>query len=107
MGEIERIAGLFENLYDGSPWIDVTTKETLSNISAKDAASYPLEKCNSIWQIVNHIISWRINVLERVQGKIISTPNSNYFEEITDTSDAAWKVTLQKLDESQQNWLTF
>lgn len=107
MKEPKRIAALFENLYSGSPWIDVTIKDTLATISAKDAAAHPLDKCNSIWQIVNHLISWRLNVLKRVNGEIISTPNNNYFKEVTDISDAAWKETLKKLEESQEKWLEF
>ena len=107
MNETKNIAALFENLYNGNPWIDVTIKGTLANIGAKDAASHPLEKCNSIWQLVNHLISWRLNVLRRVQGEVITTPSHNYIVEIVDTSDAAWELTLQQLDESQKKWLTF
>src|SRR6476620_1556437 len=107
MKETERIASLFEKLYQGSPWIDVNIKDTLAIITAEDAASHPIEKCNSIWQIVNHLISWRLNVLKRIQGEVITTPNHNYFLEITDTSEAAWKKTLQHLDESQQKWMAF
>ena len=107
MKETKRIAGLFENLYAGSPWIDVTIKDKLANITAKDAAAHPLDKCNSIWQIVNHLISWRLNVLKRVQGEVITTPSNNYFEEVADISDAAWKLTLQQLEESQEKWIAF
>jgi len=34
MKETKRIAKLFEDLYNGSPWIDVTIMDTLKNISA-------------------------------------------------------------------------
>ncbi|MEO5777526.1 MAG: DinB family protein [Flavobacterium sp.] len=107
MKESKRIAGLFKNLYAGDPWIDVTITATLEGISAKDAAAHSLDKCNSIWQLVNHIISWRLNVLRRVQGEIITTPSNNYITEIVDASDAAWKETLQQLEESQEKWLAF
>lgn len=107
MKETKRISSLFEKLYAGSPWIDVTIKETLAGISAKEAASHPLDKCNSVWEIVNHLISWRLNVLRRVQGEVITTPSHNYIEEIVDTSEAAWQITLQQLEDSQEKWLTF
>ena len=107
MKETKRIAGLFEKLYDGSPWIDVNLRETLAGISAKKAASRISNNSNSIWEIVNHLISWRLNVLKRVQGKDIKTPGNNYFENIIDTSDPAWKQTLKKLDDSQTQWLVF
>lgn len=107
MKEKIRISSLFGNLYDGNPWIDVTIKETLSKITAKVAANHAFTECNSIWEIVNHMISWRINVLKRVQGKNIKTPDNNYFEKIIDTSELAWEKTLKRLEDSQAQWLSF
>lgn len=107
MKESSRIISLFEKLYNGSPWIDVTIAASLKNISARQAAARALPDCNSIWELVNHLIHWRLNVLKRVQGKRIATPDNNYIEAITDTSDTAWKKTLDKLNESQEKWIHF
>ena len=106
MKESKRISTLFSNLYNGEPWIDVTLMDTLQNISYQKAAE-KYKNCNSIWEIVNHIIAWRENVLQRVQGKVINTPNHNYFEPVIDISEKAWKNTLSKLEQSQQQWLLF
>ena len=107
MKETKRITKLFEDLYNGSPWIDVNILETLKNISSQLAAKKIAPGRNSIWQIVNHIISWRENVLLRVQGNVITTPNNNYFIEITDTSETAWQKALERLENSQQQWMAF
>jgi uncharacterized damage-inducible protein DinB len=107
MKESSRIISLFEKLYDGSPWIDVSIADSLKDISARQAAARALPGCNSIWELVNHLTHWRLNVLKRVEGKRITTPDNNYIEPITDTTDAAWKKTLDKLDESQQKWIHF
>ena len=107
MKETKRITSLFEKLYEGSPWIDVNLSGALLEITAKQASTRVFDKYNSIWEIVNHLISWRLNVLKRVQGKFIKTPDNNYFENVIDNSDAAWKKTLQKLDGSQKQWLQF
>jgi uncharacterized damage-inducible protein DinB len=107
MKETKRIIKLFEDLYEGSPWIDVTIAGTLENISAEQAMMRPLPNRNSIWEIVNHLISWRLNVLQRVQGKVIKTPDNNYIATIDDTSPAAWANTLQLLKDSQQQWVDF
>ncbi|MEO8516434.1 MAG: DinB family protein [Flavobacterium sp.] len=106
MKELQRISDLFSNLYDGEPWIDTTLVGSLQNISYLKAAE-KYKNCNSIWEIANHIIAWRENVLQRVQGKVITTPNHNYFESINDISENAWKNTLQHLEESQQKWMVF
>lgn len=107
MKETQRIIKLFEDGYNGSPWIDVNLVGTLSTISAEQAAKRILVNRNSIWEIVNHIINWRINVLHRVKGKIIVTPDSNYFTKVIDTSLSAWKNTLKQLEESQKKWIDF
>lgn len=107
MKEITRIVKLFEDIYNGQPWIDVTLSETLQNISSTQAAKKIAAGRNSIWQITNHLISWRLNVLQRIQGKILESPADNYFNEIEDLSETAWKQTIQRLEETQQQWVSF
>jgi uncharacterized damage-inducible protein DinB len=107
MKEAQRIINQFEYLYNGEPWIGVNILGTLENISAKQAAIKIAGDRNSIWEITNHIISWRLNVLQRVKGKTMVSPDNNYFEPVTDQSAAAWKNTLEQLKISQQEWIDF
>jgi hypothetical protein len=46
-------------------------------------------------------------VLVRVQGNVITTPNNNYFSEIEEISETAWQQSLERLQNSQQQWITF
>ena len=105
--ETERVKKLFENLYGGNPWLDITLRGTLSAIPAEKAAIKPLSGGNSIWEITNHMISWRETVLQRIQGEAIATPADNYIRPVTDLSEQAWQETLIKLDESQKQWAVF
>jgi uncharacterized damage-inducible protein DinB len=107
MKETHRIASLFEKLYDGDPWIDINIFYVLQRISAKQANKRVLPNCNTIWELTNHIICWRQNVLLRVQGKVLTTPDHNYFEPIKNSSPNAWDETLLKLEQSQEQWLAF
>lgn len=107
MTEQKRIASLFDKLYDGSPWLGVNLMDTLGDISAEKASKRPLTGRNTIWEIVNHIIAWRKNVLRRVLGEVIQTPEHNYIEPVTDTSAEAWQNTLNNLAQSQKQWLAF
>ena len=107
MKETGRIIQLYENIFNGSPWIDISLLPVLQGITAKQAAARVSVHWNSIWEIVNHIIYWRLNVLKRLQGKIIKTPSHNYFVPVIDTSPIAWKKTLKRLEVSQQNWIDF
>lgn len=106
MEEPQRIEKLFQNLYNGNPWLDITLVGTLSDIHAKKAAKKPVVG-NSIWEISNHIISWREDVLKRVKGTTVTTPADNYFTPVHDTSETAWKETLERLETSQRQWTDF
>lgn len=107
MKETERLHKLFEDLYAGDPWLDVTLMDTLSVLSAKQAAYKPNTDWNSIWEITNHLIAWRENVLKRVQDKKVKTPENNYFSVVADTAEHAWQQTLERLHATQENWLEF
>ena len=107
MKETQRIINQFEYLYNGEPWIGVNIVDTLANITSEQAANKIGVDRNSIWEITNHIISWRLNVLQRVKGKTMVSPGNNYFEPVTHQSAAAWKNTLKQLKISQQEWIDF
>jgi uncharacterized damage-inducible protein DinB len=106
MTETKRITELFEEIYNGDPWIGESLMGTLENISVETAAK-KIGPWNSIWEIVNHIISWRENVLQRVQGSVINSPADNYFTPVSDQSEKAWQNTLQDLKNSQEKWIGF
>lgn len=105
--ESERLSGLFSDLYDGHPWLEITLHETLHNVTAQQAGKRPLPNCNTIWEITVHLIRWRQNVLRRVQGEVIKTPGHNYIEPVQDTSETAWNAVLEELETTQQHWLEF
>lgn len=60
--EGERMYGLFEDLYDGTPWLGVNVMSNLRTITASKAAARPLENCNTIWEIVHHMILSLIHI---------------------------------------------
>lgn len=105
MKETERIAKLFSDGYNGSPWIDVSLIPVLKGITATQAGARVSPEWNTIWEIVNHIIYWRMNVLKRVQGEVIKTPADNYFFPVKNKSARAWSNTLKKLERSQLQWI--
>jgi len=99
-----RIKNLFDDLYEGSPWLGVNLNDTLKNITAQQAAREISPQWNTIWEIVNHVISWRQNVIRRVQGEPVVAPDNNYFSMVTDTSEAAWQGTLDMLKSTTLQW---
>ncbi|HET8810325.1 MAG TPA: DinB family protein [Flavobacteriaceae bacterium] len=107
MKQTARISKLFNDLYDDSPWLGVNWLETLNNISAEQASKRIAEGRNTIWEITNHVIQWRLNVLRRVQGESIVSPDHNYILPVEAVSETDWKNTLEELAVSQQKWLDF
>jgi hypothetical protein len=106
MKETTRIAKLFEDLYEGDPWIGVSILPNLRDLTAAQAARKIDPAWNTIWEITQHIIAWRENVLQRVQGLVIRTPQHNYIQPVTDVSEPAWQRTLDRLEESQAAWIS-
>jgi uncharacterized damage-inducible protein DinB len=105
MTEQEHLSKLFSDLYDGSPWIDPNIVGTLEDITAKEAATKVFPHFNSIWEIVNHMISWRETALRRLSGEEVETPEDNYFSYIRDRSEAAWQESKDRLKNTQDEWL--
>jgi len=107
MKESQRIITLFEDLYSGSPWLDVNIMGTLEILTGEQAAKRVIGNVNTIWEIVNHLISWRMTLLERLQGNDVPSPENNYFLPVTDHSSTAWKNTLNQFAISQEKWIQF
>ena len=68
MQEAKRISKLFSDLYDGTPWTEIRLLDILEGITAEQASKKPILNVNSIWQIVQHCLGWRINVLLKLKG---------------------------------------
>lgn len=107
MSESKRISNLYQSIYNGNPWLEVTLTNTLKDVTAEQAYKKVAPNLNTIWEIVNHLIQWRRNILRRVQGEEIITPDHNYFVPVIDPSEAAWEQSLQNLAKSQEQWNTF
>lgn len=107
MSESKRISNLYQSIYNGNPWLEVNLTNTLQNVTAAQAYKKINPNLNTIWEIVNHLIQWRRNILERMQGEVIKTPDHNYFVPVLDPSEAAWEQSLQNLAKSQELWNAF
>ncbi|PWB26962.1 DinB family protein [Flavobacterium sp. HTF] len=107
MSESKRISNLYQSIYNGNPWLEVTLADTLENITASQAYKKINPNLNTIWEIVNHLIQWRRTILSRVQGEIVNAPDHNYFVPVLDSSEAAWEQSLQSLAKSQELWNAF
>lgn len=101
MKENEKIQKLFNELHNGEPWLDVTLTGMLKGINASRASAKPLENIHSIWEIIVHITFWRINLSRKLTGeKTVREDEPKDWDPIKDTSESAWRQTLECFDES-------
>ncbi len=107
MKQTKNLKELFEQLYDGEPWIDSNFMNTIGLLNAKQAGKRVSPKWNTIWEITNHIIDWRNHVIGRLEGKDIKVGDDNYFKPIKNKSEKAWQETLLRFAESQEKWVKF
>ena len=107
MKESQRIQSLFAKQYNQDPWLGVNFVDKLAQLSPNQAAFKFTPDSNSIWEILNHLISWRELVLEGIHEKTYTSPSHNFFLPISEPSQIEWKKTLDRLNQSQDSWLTY
>src|ERR1043166_642242 len=99
MTENKRIADQLKRAFEGEAWHGPALSELLVNVTAREAAAKPLPGAHSVWEIVLHIIGTEGLVCERLEGKprVLSTEED--WPPVRETSDEAWRATLQTLND--------
>jgi len=107
MTESTRIAKLFGDWYNGNPWSYVKLTDLLKDVSASQAAARAIPGANSIWQLVQHCLGWRENVLRKMKGEEFKSPDDNYLGNPEDISEDAWQKLLVKYEQSEKDWQVY
>jgi uncharacterized damage-inducible protein DinB len=98
MKETARIADQLSRAYSGKAWHGPSLHALLRGVTAAQAAQRPVPNAHTIWELVLHTAAWDRVVCERIQGgKTAELPPEENFPTVTDTSEAAWKKTLNEL----------
>jgi len=102
MSEVERIVDQLERAYNGDAWCGSSLCATLEGVTAAQAARRPIPNAHSIWEIVLHVAAWMDAVRERIENHDVRLPAEGDWQEVVETSEAAWARTLDKLERRQQ-----
>ena len=102
MTDVERLADQFHRAFTGDAWHGASIKELLQGVSAKQAASHPINGAHSIWEIVLHIGSWEQMFDDAVHGKPLPPWPSPAIKKldwprVPAASPAAWKKAQREL----------
>src|SRR5215471_10979061 len=102
--EIVRMQEELQRAFQGSAWHGPSVMELLSDVSAAQAAARPLPAAHSIWELVLHIAAWDLVVARRLSGERVETiPETENFPAVADSSDGAWRQTIETLQANHQN----
>jgi uncharacterized damage-inducible protein DinB len=102
MSKIQAIIGELKDVYDGDAWHGPSLKETLTGVTARQAAAKPLANAHSIWELALHIAGWEDVFRHRLNGHVITEPEDGDFPPATDVNEDSWGRALSKLDESHR-----
>jgi uncharacterized damage-inducible protein DinB len=89
------IAKLLRHAFEGDAWHGPAMLELLEDVDAATAASRPLPKGHSIWELVLHVAVWDAAVLRRLDGEIFQPEGTANFPVVPKRpTEAAWKRTI-------------
>jgi uncharacterized damage-inducible protein DinB len=104
MTETHRINSQLKRSQEGQAWHGPSLHELLDGVTAEQACARPIPNAHSIWELVNHIGAWEQIALRRLEGETeIEIPDEINFPPVTDSSEAAWKATLQSFEASHRS----
>jgi uncharacterized damage-inducible protein DinB len=103
MTEIARIVEELEREHSGDPWHGSPLRQILDGIDHRQAALRPLEKAQTIWETVLHIISWKNEVRRRVGGAPAANPIEGDWPAPNAVTAEAWRETLDTLEASHRS----
>lgn len=96
MREIERIARLFVQTFEGKPGYGPSVLEALEGVTAQVAFQQPPWSAHSIWSLVTHLTAELIYARQVLEGTAEPSDSKTWFE-ILEPSEAAWESALVEL----------
>jgi len=103
MSEVERIAGLLEQTFEGKPYFGPSVLDTLKNITGRVAARKPRWSAHSIWEIVAHQTAELNYAREVIAGTAEPwIEGETTWPDIPDTSEAAWQAAVRNLKKANR-----
>jgi uncharacterized damage-inducible protein DinB len=96
--ETARISRQLRRGFEGNAWHGPAVMELLADVTASQANQRPIPDAHTIWELVNHMRSVALIVYRRITATPpTGGPEEADFPEVTDTSEAAWKRSVDDL----------
>jgi uncharacterized damage-inducible protein DinB len=100
MTATEKLVDFMNRAFWKETWSGPSVMEALEGVDAKMAAAHPIANAHSIWELTLHTAVWKDVGRWRIEGLEKQPTDDENFETITDTSEAAWQKSLERLKDS-------
>jgi uncharacterized damage-inducible protein DinB len=97
MTEVGRILHQHELVFSGDAWHGDPIWNILEGVSATAAASHPLPRAHSIWELVLHMTFWEAVVTRRLKGERAGMDEALNFPAVPAVTEPNWHATLDRL----------
>jgi len=102
MNERDRITDLLQRAHSGDAWHGPSVMAALDGVSAAAARARPIPAGHTIWETALHIIAWRHEVEQRLDGKVPTLPEQGDWPPVPN-DDAEWARVFGHLDASHRS----
>lgn len=79
------------DVHEGGNWTDVNVKETIRDITLKEAVMHTQASPNTIAAVLHHLTYWNRVMVQRINGVRVAIPDSNGFETPPLNSEEDWQ----------------
>ncbi|PYS83670.1 MAG: hypothetical protein DMF67_08355 [Acidobacteria bacterium] len=105
MSEVANVLDELRWIHEGDAWHGAALKESLSGVTAEQAAARPVAGAHSIWELIRHITAWENVFRLRLEGQPATEPEEGDFPPVEDISEEAWAEALRRLDGGHERLL--
>lgn len=102
MSQAARLSDQIRRAFEGEAWHGESVLELLADVNPATAAAHPIKNAHSIWELVLHVRAWDDAVVRRTGGKAVRLSDKENFPPVTDSSDAAWRRTVEQLKQTHE-----
>ena len=103
MSQTALLADQIRRAFDGEAWHGDPVMEIVGDVTAKHAATRPIENAHSIWELVLHIAAWDSAVLRRTGGTAVELKDNENFPPVSDTAEKPWRAAVQQMKDTHDN----
>lgn len=98
----------FKFVFDRSPWYGESIMSKLAAIQAKEAFTQPAPNVHCIYEVVQHMLAWRIYALHILEGDLeydIEVNSTKDWAIPPSVSEEAWEQLIEELKHNQEHLL--